>query len=433
MKAYTPIVGLAALLLLAALVWGCTQALQLLLPETGKPVLPPEVDSIVLVPMQAGEGVAINAADLVLLDQALRTALDARPGLRTYDKAPTKLPNTVRLHGALRQFILDEQPDTAYFLRMIRLEAQINLAPSDAPPDEVQVSLPFSYTYQRIYPGGSQVPALPFDLRNAMTELGQAIAQKLSPLTAAADFAPFSAVEAETGAGEEEHPLLAEANAFAREQRLQRAQHLWLLVLYNPSQPGDEALYRLSERSLRGLALVGVPETVLALLREPLLGRAPMPLVEFRTALRAAIGPDTPHEGAILTGAVYAEDRMRRTAAASHANLAAGYERAQRLDLAAYHWAMANANDGRPVFMERWAALQRERNVLPGRLSSAEALALYQHVPAPPGVQVLPGSFDQAVLPATASATMGDEPPMPAATGSNGLVPVSLPPPAETE
>jgi hypothetical protein len=424
--------GLAGLLLLAGVLWGCTQELQLLLPETGRPVLPPEVDSIVLVPLQAGEGVAINAADLTMLDQALRGALDERPGLRTYDTAPTKLPNTVRLQGALSQFALDEREDAAYYLRMIRLAAQIDLAPSDAPPDEVQLSLPFSYTYQRIYPGGSQVPALPFDLRNAMTELSQVIAQKLSPLAEDAPFEPFSAVEADTGADEEEHPLLAEANALARKDRLERAQRLWLLVLYDPSQPGDEALYRLSERSLRVLAAGGMPEGVLSLLRERMLGRAPVPLLDFRSAMRDVIGPDTPHEGAILTAAVYAEDRMRRTAAASHANLAAWYERERRLDLAAYHWAMANANDTRPVFVERWAALQRERNVLPGRLSTAEALALYHRVPAPPGARVQPGSFDLAVLPATASAAAGAAPRMPAATGNSALVPVSLPPPVET-
>lgn len=431
MKAHTSMTRLAGLLLVAGLIWGCSRELQLLLPETGKPVLPAEVDSVVMAPLRPGADVVINAADLTLLDQALRAALDERPGLRTYTEAPTRLPNTVRLQGVLRQFALDEREDAAYFLRMIRLEAQVDLAPSAAPRDEVQLSLPFSYTYQRIYPGGSQVPALPFDLRNAMTELSQAIAQKLSPLADDAPFAPFSAVEAETGANEEEHPLLEEANALAREARLQRAQRLWLLVLYDPSQPGDEALYRLSERGLRVLAAGGTPESVLSLLRERLLGREPLPLLDFRDAVRQAIGPDTAHEGAILTAAVYAEDRMRRTAAASHANLAAAYERERRLDLAAHHWAMAVANDGRAAFVERWAALQRARNVLPGRLSTAEALALYHHVPAPPGALVQPGSFDQAVLPATAGAAVGEVPRMPAATGDNALVPVALPPPAD--
>lgn len=365
-------------------------------------VLGPEVDSVVVQPMEAAPGVEMNAADLALLGRHLRRAVDDTERLRSFGEPPTLLANTVLLAGRLERYAVNERRGEGLYLRTIELAAEVRVL--DTAGEETG-RLQREVAWQKAYPPGP-VSALELDLEDALRELARQVVRALAPPPLEEPVALRDGMGPDGRSwsdwmdlnGFGMHPGLRKGNRLAAAGLFERAGLAWRAVLFDPAPMEGPAEYRVTTVTLNRLRAAGLSEEVVEGL-QPLTAEDPLPLVEFRSRLREVLGGPAEQEGLILTLSDVRGARTHRVLAAAHANLGAVAALQGRNDLVAFHWSRAWAHQPEPELLERWQALQAERKVLPRDLDGTAAMALYLSLPPPSTARVQPGRFERSVLP----------------------------------
>ncbi len=387
------------------------------------PLIPEEVDSLVLPPFATAANVEINPVDLAKLDQRVRELLSTRDRFRLFETPPIRLPNTAVVKGILEEFSLREKPGKGVYLRTIDLEAELSVYLLDE--EEPLARLRRRISYQKAYPGTDGVSAPGFDLESAFRELAQLLVEGLDPLQPGGEVGLQDARDPNSGA-DLTHPALHKGNRYAMEGQIGLAIQMWQRVLFDPTEEvGEQRTYRITTRTLNQMRRVGVEEDLLERL-QPLMGESPLTLVPFRKVLRAGLNGTHEREGLILTMADLNAASLHSNVAAAHANLGSYYRARKRHDLASFHLARAYAHNPDPALLERWTGLQRERNLNPGGMADVPLMEQFLSLPPPKTSLFIPGVFDLAVVPPPAFG------PAPGISGPAGSTPAgSTPPPAD--
>jgi len=390
-----------------------------------------EVDSIVVQPFELGQDLKtpLNDAQRKLFRELLVEQIETQPDLRIFEQAPTELPNTLIMEGRLTEFEVEELPSREFFYRAIHIGLELALRSGDQ--GDVFRRMKRRLSYQKIYLPEVTVPVVEFDLRDAVTEIITQLTDSMFPVGIEGDIPLANGSDPVTGTAFG-HPLLLRGNNMAADGRYSKARKLWRLVLFDPSQPVEEELFRISPRSLFLLKADDVSAAMLKRL-EPVATDEPMDLVDFRGAVREVVGGFNRLEPKLLKLGNHHKDTLHLNLAAAHRNLAVLYWIESRLDLAVYHLARAYANYPQSGYVSKWAKIQEERNLIPEGLDGEEAIALYMRLPSPRGARLEPGVVENTLFPPVVFETRGEAPPAGAPSGASGggapLRPVELPPP----
>ena len=389
---------LAALLVLGALGGSACGVLSFEIPRES-PLIPEEVDSLAMSPFAPATNLEINPADLAKLDQHVRKLLSTRERFRLFEVPPTRLPNSAVVEGSLELFSIQEKPGKGVYLRTIDLEAELSVYPHDQ--DEPMARVRRRISYQKAYPGTDGVSAPGFDLENAFRELAQLLVEGLDPLLQGGEVGLQNAKDPNSGA-DLTHPALHKGNLYAMGGQIDLAIQMWQRVLFDPTpEEVERRTYRITTRTLNQMRRVGVEEDLLERLK-PLMEESALTLVPFRKMLRAGLDGVHDREGLILTMADLNAASLHSNVAAAHANLGNYYRARKRHDLASFHLARSYAHNPDPAMLERWAGLQRERNLNPGGLEDGSLMEQFLSLPPPSTSMFIPGAFDLAVSPSPA-------------------------------
>lgn len=429
---------LAALGLLVA--QGCTK--QAVIGEIQfEPLYGEVVDSIVVEPFSVADELktSINSTQLQLFQEMLISQLETNPQLRVFEEPPTKLPNTLIIQGRLAAYEVEDLPGEEFFLRNIHMTVDWRFRTGDESSTSRQVRR--KLTLQKIYPPDTPVPALEFDLHNAIGEITDQIAEIMYPTTIEGGISLADGTDPDNG-DKLGHPMLVRGNQMAADGRFKKAAALWRLVLFDPTQPEDEELFRVSRRTLLLLADKDVDEDTIERLRG-MLKLDPEDLLDFRDSIREALGGFRQIEPTILKLADHHRDTRHLNMAAAHRNLAVLYWIYNRFDLVSYHLARAQANYPTEEILEKWTQLQETRDGIPVEFTSLEAIGMYMRIPSPRSAKLAPGLVENALFPPVVFETNSAAAPPPGlpasaaapATGSAEdapLQPVELAPPSDS-
>lgn len=423
-------------------VHGCSSWARLGDPEL-KPLYGEVVDSIVVLPYTTADGlkVSLNSTQLKLFQELLVAQLEARPNLRLFEEPPTELSNTLLIESRLTHFDVEDLPGKEFSLRNIhlRVEWRFRTADQDSTSRVVRRRL----SYQRIYPPETTVPALDFDLQGAVSDITAQIVEIMYPTPAEEGLRLADARDSATGEimG---HPLLLRGNGYAAEGRLEKAKDSWRRVLFDPTQPEAQELFRISPRTLLLLRQAQVEDDIIDRLR-PLTEEEPQDLLDFRDSMRKELGGFHQIEPTVLKLANHHKDTRHLNMAAAHRNLAMVYRLEKRIDVMSYHLARAQANYPHEEYLDTWTKLQEGRDAIPVEFTNDEAIGHYMRIPAPGSAWVAPGDEENSLFPpvvfenrAPATAPAPSEAAFPAQTEASAedapLKPVELePPPAPEE
>ena len=428
--------ALLALVLLVA--QGCSS--QRIIREVQfEPLYGEVVDSIVVEPYSLADGLKtpINSTQLKLFQELLVSQLEALPQLRVFEEPPTKLPNTLIIQGRLAEYEVEDLPGEEFFLRNIHMAVEWRFRRGDENSTSRQIRRKLSL--QKIYPPNTPVPALDFDLHNLISEITVQISEIMYPTPIEGGIRLADAKDPDNGQ-ELGHPKLLRGNEMAAEGLFEKAAALWRMVLYDPTQPEEEELFRVSRRTLLLLAEKDVDGDLIERM-EPLTKLDPEDLLDFRDSIREALGGFNRIEPTILKLADHHRDTRHLNMAAAHRNLAVLYWIHNRFDLMSYHLARAQANYPNEEYLEKWTRLQETRDGIPVEYTPREAIGMYMRIPAPRSAEVAPGEVENALFPPVvfetgSQAPVPPEPPAPAASESAApvedapLQPVELPAPS---
>ena len=361
-------------------------------------VLPPRIEGVAVMPIAAEQGALMNDLDREFLRQQIRARIDTHVPIKSHDAPPNALPSIAVLAGQVTQFRTEELQGEQMFVRTVDIGAAFTLTyqAADEPPHRFWRE----YSYQRSYRAGEQVNTPLFDVQNALIEFAQLVDAEFYPSTDLDRFDPVTARDEDSG---ETAPVrtLAIANEHASKRRYAQAMRFWQLALFDPNGDQVPRLFKVTRLSVGLLREEGVPEDVLKVLEEEFLDASPDDFVSFREDLRDELGGLSKYEDRIGELSLSAEARVHHNLAAAHANMGRLARAQRRLDLAAYHYAMAWAHTRDPQYLEAWKAIQVERRLLPGGLNDMQAIKLFLSQPPPNTAHHLPGPFDQKVLPAS--------------------------------
>ena len=394
---------LVAVLFLAA---GCGSSVPLasFVPEAR---VSEEVDSIVVPPFSNPASIPMNSEDLKLYRDSLIAQLKLVPGIKIFNEPPTEFANSMILQGVIREQTLHEVTHQEFFLRAFHLVVDLELT------QRGRVNRPRifrrNYSYQKIYMYNQRVPFSSFDLNQAVKELNIAAVDFLFPGEESREYPLDTAVDPASGA-DLALPNLEKGNDWAEERLPERAIKLWRLVLFDPVPPETTETFRLTKRVYRKLEDAKLPPEVLEKIR-PLAEHDDLTLVEYRDALRNALGGPTPHEAIILNSSSVFVDRIHRNLAAANANMGWYYYMVKQYDLASYHWIRAIAHNPAPEMVELWSNLQRDRKLMPPRLKDERAAELFLLVPPPRGMVQIPGEKSNEIIPQGAIVDSANRPP----------------------
>lgn len=360
------------------------------------PLIPEEVDSLVFSPFANAANVEINPVDLAKLDKRVRELFSTRERFRLFETPPTRLPNSAVVKGNLEAFSLQDKPGKGVYLRTIDLGAELSvyLLAGEEPLARVRRRI----SYQKAYPSAAGVSAPGFDLESAFRELAQLLVEGLAPQEQEVEVGLQDARDPASGA-DLTLPALRKGNRYAMDGQIGLAIQMWQRVLFDPTpEEGEERTYRITTHALNQMRRAGVEEDLLERL-QPLMGQSPLTLVPFRKALRAGLDGIQEREGLILTMADLNAASLHSNVAAAHANLGSYYRVRKHYDLASFHLARAYAHNPDPAMLERWAGLQKERNLNPGGMEDAPLMEQFLSLPPPATSLFIPGDFDLAVVP----------------------------------
>jgi hypothetical protein len=342
-----------------------------------------EVDSVVVEPFRVAPNTktGINEVDQGLFQELLSEEIRKRPFLRVFPEAPTELPNTIVLEGRLEAFEVQDLPGKEVFLRVIHLgvELRVRRGGSTDEPQAIRREL----SYQKVYVPSETIPVMSFDLRSAVTEIAEQLAEAMYPTAVSGDLP------------------LATGSVFDPSFPEER-------------EPGAPKLFRISPRTLKLLREGDMEEDVVKEL-EPLTRLEPEELVDFRELLRGALGGFVPEESELLTVADHRRDRVHLNLAAAHRNLALLDWLDGRYDRAVYHLARAYANYPEQEYLAKWLRIQKARKLLPKGYTNEEAITLHLRLPPPRGMALQPGSAEDALF---APVVFEQAPPPPGTEGA---------------
>jgi tetratricopeptide (TPR) repeat protein len=377
-----------------------------------------EVDSVVVEPFRVAPNTktGINEVDQGLFQELLSEEIRKRPFLRVFPEAPTELPNTIVLEGRLETFEVQDLPGKEVFLRVIHLGVELRVRRGGG-TDEPQ-AIRRELSYQKVYVPSETIPVMSFDLRSAVTEIAEQLAEAMYPTAVSGDL-PLATGSDPAAGLELGHPLLLRGNGYAADHRYDRARKLWRYLLFDPSfpeerEPGAPKLFRISPRTLKLLREGDMEEDVVKEL-EPLTRLEPEELVDFRELLRGALGGFVPEESELLTVADHRRDRVHLNLAAAHRNLALLDWLDGRYDRAVYHLARAYANYPEQEYLAKWLRIQKARKLLPKGYTNEEAITLHLRLPPPRGMALQPGSAEDALF---APVVFEQAPPPPGTEGA---------------
>ncbi|MEE8396891.1 MAG: hypothetical protein V3S29_12605 [bacterium] len=387
--------------------WGCGLAGRVEAPQR-EPMFGAGVDSVVVLPFTVAEGSPVSARDVSVLGQQLAAELAARPHLKIFEKAPTDLPNTITVAPRLILAQRREVSGTDFLLREYHLRVQMTVRRSGT--EEPAKVIRRSYSYQKVVLADEEKPQPGETLRVIAGELAEQLAEALYPETGAEPFDLDTALDFSTGKAFARARLLL-GNSLAEGNSFDMASNLWRLVLFEPiEEKDDETLFLLSARSLELLRQQGVEDEAVTAL-EAMMTDDPEELIEFRDRVRIVLGGVTEEEGKILVIAKFEDEVIHRNLTAAHANLGAVALFDKRYDIAAFHTARAYLTYPSPERLEKWAEIQRKRNMIPGDLSDEAAMRFYARLPPPRGVVWKPGSRDRKMIPGGVIEPMPPPPP----------------------
>ena len=394
------------------------------------------VDSIVVEPFIFDPNLKtpLNASQKNLFKELLITELQGQPHLRVFDTPPTQLPNTLIIAGRLTEFEVRDLPGKEFFLREIHLGVELRFRKGNETATSRRVMRRLSY--QKIYLPDVTVAAIDFDLHAAISEITVQFTEIMYPSTVEGGIRLATARDPVIGIALG-HPTLRRGNQMAADGRFARAKELWRLVLFDPTQPEEEELFRISPRTLLLLEKQGIDKGMLRRLA-PLTRLEPRDLLDFRNAVRRQLGGFDRIEPILLKVADHHRDARHLNLAAAHRNLAVLFWMESRKDLVSYHLARAQANYPNKEYLEKWIKVQQSRDLIPVELLDDEAMALYMRLPAPRSTIVSPGVAEESLFPPLVFESSGTEPvpteksvPVPADSGESDapLKPVPIGPP----
>ena len=261
------------------------------------------------------------------------------------------------------------------------------------------------YAFQKVYLPQETVSTVLFDTQNALMELADTFAQALLPIV---DTEPIVLEDATDPDTRQRYaiPALANGNRFAVQNRFAKAILLWELVLFQPEYGPEDAGYRIARRALFKLGEEGMNDADLDRLR-PLAANEPATFVELRAKIRSELGEVSPMEDRILALANERENRIHLNIASAHRNLAEYYNLHKRKDLASYHYSMAFAHNPSDHNLDSWALVQGGRQLVPGDLSTQEAIRIYLRIPPPGYIRHISGPVQETVLPVSGLRSAG--------------------------
>ena len=377
-------------------VQGCVSGPAIRDPEF-EPLYGEIVDSIVVLPYVTADGVKtpLNSSQISLFQEQLITQLETQRNLRLFEEPPTELPNTLVIESRIAEFDVQDRPGKEFFLRSIHMVLQWRFRTGDQKSTSRRISR--KYSFQKIYPPDTPIPALDFDLPTSISEITEQLVEIMYP-TAIAGAVPLADASDPVLGDSLGHPKLLEGIAMAEEGRFAKAKDLWRLVLFDPTQPEEEELFRVSPRTLALLKQEGVEEDLIRRLR-PLTEEDPEDLLDFRNAVRSELGGFHQIEPILLKLAHHHTDTRHLNMAAAHRNLAALYWMESRFDLMSYHLARAYANYPDEEYLEKWTKLQQNRDFIPVEYTNREAIGLYMRLASPRSTWVVPGVAENSLFP----------------------------------
>ncbi len=206
-----------------------------------------EVDSIVVQPFELGQDLKtpLNDVQQKLFRDLLVERIETEPDLRIFEQAPTELPNTLIMEGRLTEFELEELPSREFFYRAIHIGLELALRTGDQ--GVIFRRMKRRLSYQKIYLPDDEVPVAEFDLRDAVTEIITQLTDTMFPIGIEGNIPLADGSDPVTGTAFG-HPLLLRGNNMAADGRFSKARKLWRLVLFDPSQPAEEELFRISAK-----------------------------------------------------------------------------------------------------------------------------------------------------------------------------------------
>ena len=271
-----------------------------------------------------------------------------------------KLPQQQLLKNSF-QFI--EVPHEVFTMYRT-LELQIEFKVTHSQSQKILYQNLEKIAYQQRYIGNSQIhlaPEIADELERLGTLLIKRFLNKLNPVS------QKQTLTLETGYSswfwnlwEQEHPGILKGNRYAAQGDYEQALKTWSYVTFFPSQFGIKERFTFSETFFEKIRMAQLPSIMIDTLLE-YYGKT-FSLEQINTLLPKIMTRQDFIEYAnlIKIHARHSQSQDTINLAATHYNLGSIYQIQNKLKLASYHLAQANAYDPKQKYAQKWTDIQSQ-------------------------------------------------------------------------
>ncbi|MBF0286543.1 MAG: hypothetical protein HQM14_01880 [SAR324 cluster bacterium] len=192
-------------------------------------------------------------------------------------------------------------------------------------------------------------------IRRFLEKINPSLSRKSLELEIGTAPLPLSLGMADVG-----HPRILNGNRYAVIQDYEKAIKIWNYVVFSPQPFASEEIFEFNDRVFAQLKSAKLPPRIIQSLLE--LHNDSFSLEELNEILPKLIGQRNYliYSTIIKTHARAAKNRDRLNLAAAHYNLGSVYQLQNKLSLAAYHFAQANAYNPNEKYAQAWTDVQHE-------------------------------------------------------------------------